>query len=214
MKTLSHIILATLFGAGTAVANERVNFDQRDTDGDGKLSQNEWAKIGDINVSFEQIDQNNDQQLDKQEIRDSKLSLEQSGSAQRVSSQSDTQANEESEKTFNQADSDRDQRVSENEAQDAGLDYVVVHYDTIDLDADGYLDDDEWANVNYGDEVFALYDLNGDGLLTASEVAEDSYLESSFNEWDTDDDGYVTEDEADIGWFDDNDDGILDQDDW
>ncbi|HEX7047081.1 MAG TPA: hypothetical protein VF275_05885 [Gammaproteobacteria bacterium] len=230
MKSVSHIILATLLGTGTAMAAERINFDQHDANGDGYLSKSEWTNVGKINVGFEQLDRNSDQMLDKQEIRDSQLKLQQSGNMQRASSQgqSNTQSSQDGKQAFQQADKNSDGRISQDEAGNAGYDYVVIYYDPMDADGNGYLDENEWdlnetgagiyddgvSNISYANDSFDTYDANDDGFLDENEVAEDDYLEANFDTWDIDDDGFVTEDEADTGWFDDNDDGVFDDDDW
>lgn len=229
MKTVPHIIFASLLASGTAVAGQNIDFDQHDANHDGRLSESEWAKVGKVDVSFDQVDSNGDQLLEKQEIRNSRLELKASANTQRTSgSSSDKQSSAQGKQAFQQTDKDRDNRVSQQEAQDAGYDYVVIFYEPMDEDGNGYLDENEWdlnetgagiydngvSDIDYSNDSFDTYDLNGDGFLDTTEAAEDDYLDANFDTWDADNDGYVTEDEADTGWFDDNDDGIMDDDDW
>ncbi|HEX6929147.1 MAG TPA: hypothetical protein VF267_07855 [Gammaproteobacteria bacterium] len=186
MKYVSHIILSTLLVSGTALAAETINFDKSDANNDGKLSSSEWNDVGSIDIGFEQIDQDGDRMVDRQEVQAAGLQLQDSRSMQGVS-----HGNKQGNKGFQQADSNRDNRVSEQEARDAGYDYVVFYYEPMDVDSDGYLDENEWN-------------------LSSLEAG---YIESNFAELDTNNDGAVSEDEADIGWLDDNDEGLFDDDD-
>lgn len=231
MKSVSHIILATLLGTGVAVANESVNFNKHDANKDGRLSQSEWSDIGQVDVSFDQLDRNGDGMVDKQEVRDSQVKLEKSATTQRTSGQSaqqsGQQASRKGKQAFREADADRDNRVSQREVQDAGYDYVAIYYEPMDADGDGYLDENEWdinetgagiyddgaETISYTAETFSTYDLDDDGFLDQTEVSDDDYLESNFSSLDANNDGFVSEDEADTGLFDDNDDNIIDDDD-
>lgn len=243
MKSVSHIILAALVGSGAAIANEqKIDFSQHDRNGDGYLTQNEWTDVGQIDVGFNELDRNGDQLVDKQELRESRVALKgDSQSAmhsQRTSSQaSDRQSGMQAQQTgtqqqgqrggqnsFDQADGNRDGRVTQDEANEAGFDYVVMYYDPIDADGNGYLDENEWDlnetgagmyddSVNQAgfdnnrdnnfneignneDNNFGYYDANDDGYLDENEASENDYVESNFNDWDNNEDGLVDIGEA------------------
>ncbi len=71
MKKLLMLILAGLFSAGVAVANEgdKVNFDQLDQDGDSQLSRTEVAQDSNLAAQFSTLDANGDGYLDQDEAK-------------------------------------------------------------------------------------------------------------------------------------------------
>ena len=227
MKSVSHIILATLLaGGGTALANEQIDFQKHDANRDGKLSQQEWSDVGRIDVSFSQLDRNSDQQLSKQEVRNSRLQL--------ASGQQSQQKSQQGKQAFQQADENRDRKLSRDEARNAGYDYVVMYYDPIDADGNGYLDENEWdlnetgAGI-YDDGVSNTGTANSDNNRNNQDgwvdvgAANDGFMEwneDSFNTFDANDDGYLDDNEvADYDYVDSNfdtwdvnDDGLLEED--
>lgn len=70
MKKLMMLILAGLFSAGAAFANEGdVDFDKLDQDGDGQLSRTEVAQNAELAAQFSTIDANGDGYLDQDEAQ-------------------------------------------------------------------------------------------------------------------------------------------------
>ena len=68
MKSVSHIILATLLSTGTALAQETIDFDRHDADSDGFLTDQEWADIEAVDVDFATLDVDGDGKLSKAEV--------------------------------------------------------------------------------------------------------------------------------------------------
>lgn len=247
MKSVSHIILAALLGTGTAVANEGINFDKHDENNDGYLAHDEWS---DVSVSFNDIDADGDKLVTREEIRQSQLQLEgdrgdrqRQAGMQQTGAQQDRQAqqqrtgqqNRQGRQAFQQADRNRDNRVAEDEARQAGYDYVVYYFDTIDADGDGYLDENEWdlneygagrydtgANNNFNNDTAGFE--NRDDTMDigmengAFEDDEFGYENTNFDYYDTNDDGFLDENEvgeddylkSNFDTWDENDDGLID----
>lgn len=80
MKKLLMLILAGLFSAGVAVANEDVNFEQLDQDGDSQLSRTEVSQDSELAAQFSTLDANGDGYLDKDEAKSSSSSESQDDS--------------------------------------------------------------------------------------------------------------------------------------
>lgn len=72
MKKLMMLILAGLFSAGMAVANEgdKVNFDELDQDGDGQLSRTEVAQDSELAAQFSTLDADGDGYLAQTEVKE------------------------------------------------------------------------------------------------------------------------------------------------
>ena len=288
MKSVSHIILATLLSTGTALAQETVDFDRYDTDSDGYLTDAEWSAVDYVVVDFHTIDTNRDGRLDKNEVQSgtqqsqsmdsqqasssgSSQSGMQSSSDQQASSQqsdmqqsgvqsgmqqSNTQTGSQQQSTqrastgqsadqpatmqqtsgqqmgsqsggqqsFQNADKDRDNRVSRTEAQETGYDLVIVSFDTMDMNRDGYLDETEWdQNVVGPRDEDVRIDMSADTAATFDPAAYDGndgaqLFEDDFDSYDMNGDGYLDEEEATADWVDVNlfeqsdinDDGLID----
>lgn len=69
MKKLIMLFVAGLFTAGAAVANEGVDFNKLDQDGDGQLSRTEVAQDAELAAQFSTIDANGDGYLDETEAQ-------------------------------------------------------------------------------------------------------------------------------------------------
>lgn len=296
MKTVSHIIAATLLTTGVAAANDQIRFEEQDTNRDGYISQSEWRDAR-VNVDFEQVDTNDDGMLTEQELqqfgqvqldetsgksamtervdfdridanrddfaskdewqdaqlnvdfdeidsdqdgyvsrdeleRSERVELKRAGrygmqhgdrkgmkdtdmkdmrgmhqQGQQAGNQSKMLKNKD--QSFQQADRDRDQRVSRQEAADAGHDYVVMYFEPLDMNRDNYLDEEEWtqsARPQQGTrdasaqgqqsqqearETAQSMDRDRDNYISEQEAAADGYVVSHFESWDTDRDGYV-----------------------
>lgn len=91
-------------------------------------------------------------------------------------------------------DSDDDGRLTDEEWQvgydNYFADYIVVEYDDIDVDVDGYIVYDEYYNVIDDTEFFADWDFDTDMQLSQNELAR-----GVFNNWDVDDSGFISESE-------------------
>lgn len=68
MKSVSHIILATLLSTGTAIAQETIDFDHHDTNNDGFLTDQEWSDVNAGVVAFDDVDADGDGKLSKAEV--------------------------------------------------------------------------------------------------------------------------------------------------
>lgn len=80
MKSVSHIILATLLSSGTAIAQETIEFDRHDTNNDGFLTEQEWNDIDAVESDFDTLDVDEDGLLSEAEVmatRDVELEAEQ-----------------------------------------------------------------------------------------------------------------------------------------
>ncbi|HEX6928488.1 MAG TPA: hypothetical protein VF267_04520 [Gammaproteobacteria bacterium] len=73
MKKLLMLTLAGLFSAGAAVANEGVDFDKLDADGDGQLSRTEVAQNSELAAQFSTVDANGDGYLSQTETQEVSL---------------------------------------------------------------------------------------------------------------------------------------------
>src|SRR5690606_12346452 len=70
MKKLSMVILAGMFSAGAAYAQD-INFDEMDQDGDGQLSRTEVAQDGNLAANFSRMDADGDGYLSRNEAESS-----------------------------------------------------------------------------------------------------------------------------------------------
>lgn len=68
MKSVSHIILATLLSTGTALAQDTIDFDSHDSNNDGFLTNQEWNEIDAVVVAFADVDVDGDGKLSKAEV--------------------------------------------------------------------------------------------------------------------------------------------------
>lgn len=59
--------------------------------------------------------------------------------------QQDVASPHEGQQAFREADQDGDKHLTPEEAEAAGHDYVVMYFEPLDVNRDGYLDEDEWA---------------------------------------------------------------------
>ncbi|MBW3567038.1 MAG: EF-hand domain-containing protein [Proteobacteria bacterium] len=75
MKKLMMLVLAGLFSAGMAFANEgdKVNFDELDQDGDGQLSRTEVAQDSELAAQFSTLDADGDGYLAQTEVKDASM---------------------------------------------------------------------------------------------------------------------------------------------
>ncbi len=105
--------------------------------------------------------------------------------------------------TFDTADSNGNGKISKDEYYGYVGDIGV--YGDWDLNDDGLLSDDEWAEVDYDFDYdydsLSAWDDDDDGLLDDNEV-----YEGTFADFDLDDDDYLDADEwddaGDSGWLD------------
>ncbi|HEX7030309.1 MAG TPA: hypothetical protein VF254_06915 [Gammaproteobacteria bacterium] len=173
------------------------NVQMYDTDNDNRVSREEAQKDGELVTYFVIWDTNQDGFLDENEMdeggrktKDARRNVEQGNG--------DTGA-----ASFQQADANRDNRVSRTEANDANAEYIVIYFDTLDANQDGYVDRSEvgagqdqpagnGANMNNGDDRFERYDANGDGFLTEAEWSE-MPVSMEFRDADVNRDGQVDE---------------------
>lgn len=172
MKNIPHLVLASLFAMGTAFAGEKLDFSKHDKNNDGYLSENEWTE-----ASFDKLDKNGDGRLEARELTGTTLQVktdqqvtagratqrdEQPRSAmwetgqqqrgERQQSQSQRDKSEQGRQAFTEADTDRDNQLTEDEARVAGYEYVVVYFDPLDANKDGVLDEEEW-DLNQREEL-------------------------------------------------------------
>jgi Ca2+-binding EF-hand superfamily protein len=108
------------------------------------------------------------------------------------------------------ADGDKDDRLSRDEAKaNAGLD---SRFSTVDTNGDGFVTRDEYlafykANASQGAEhaadhsavvtrdLWGRFDADSNGLLSPTEIELDARLKTDFGSIDSDGDGFVSEDE-------------------
>lgn len=149
------------------------SFDELDEDGDGKLSRDEASTDSELASHFAVLDRNGDDQLDQDEMRqvhavsgqhdvssgqqstlqsrDSEsqqsemISFERAGSSQAATSDS---GKELSESAFRQVDADGDDRISRDEAEQSGIDYVVSSFEVIDENDNDYIEKEEIKSNN------------------------------------------------------------------
>lgn len=77
MKYLMTLIIAGLFAAGAAMANEGdVDFSKLDTDGDGQLSRTEVAQDSELAAQFSTLDADGDGYLAETEVTAASLEME------------------------------------------------------------------------------------------------------------------------------------------
>lgn len=159
MKTVSHIIAATLLTAGVATANEEIRFDEQDANRDGYISQDEW-RDAQVDVDFSEVDTNNDGMLTEQELQSSDKVELQSVSA------------EESQFGTSETTTSDTQAVGTETAGDSGL----GEFESQDYDRDGALTESEWQNVDV-DVAFDEIDQDQDGRVTAQEIQQSDRIE-------------------------------------
>lgn len=77
MKKLSTLFIAGMFSLGTAAfAQDDVNFEELDQDGDGQLSRTEVAQNGDLAANFSRLDADGDGYLGPDEAQTASLENE------------------------------------------------------------------------------------------------------------------------------------------
>ena len=236
MKSVSHIILATLLSAGVAVAQEEVNFDSNDTNGDGYLSTTEWAEIDGITAEFDSLDVNRDGMLDRNEVsaglqNQAQGAMQQNAAAQGTQAQSVDMQQTGSEQSSGALESNpqgtQSQSVEMQQTSSQSSDAMqsnpqgtqsqsIDMQDSGDMEAttipvgeEGEADSGEWVDDEYTRFERSSYE----GEEGASRFRED------FDRRDANADGYLDEMEAtdkdwiDINLFeksDANDDGLID----
>lgn len=211
MKTLSHIILASLVASGAAIAvegeqydqemQETLIFEQHDINGDGYLTTDEWS---DASVNFNDIDANGDQLIDEQELQASLLEVE--GSGQPGMTQESDYATV-------------DATESGPEMHDTASATGNSAFGAYDQNGDGYLDEGEIRHNPYLNASFSRWDRNNDGLVGVQEADKEflAWDERTFRNHDINHDGYLDEEEVVENTFarvnfktwDENEDGLL-----
>lgn len=119
-----------------------------DTDRDGRVSQDEAQKDGELVTHFVAWDTNEDGYLNQGELESGTTEM----SEQRASSAGGGTAGTIDPATFDEADTDRDNRVSRAEAQTFPVDVLVISFDAYDANRDGYLDRDELQGTSTSGE--------------------------------------------------------------
>lgn len=163
MKTLKTTLLAFFVLGSTSIIAQ--DFDDFDTDKDGRWSQDEFVERS--ADAYDEVDVNRDGKMDADEFAES---------------------------TFNVSDKDQDDFVNKEEwrsTADLYGSYMSTNgYLDYDTDRDDKLNRREW-NESIGESGwFDTYDTNKDKFLDEKE-----YNEGAFNDWDVNNDGYVDEDE-------------------
>ncbi len=91
---------------------------------------------------------------------------------------------------YRDIDTDQDEKLSGPEWQMAYNkyfnDYVLLNYDDIDVDADGYILYNEYNDVMTGTEFFNDWDFDNNGVINQLEIAR-----GVFNRWDKDNSGFL-----------------------
>jgi Ca2+-binding EF-hand superfamily protein len=154
-----------------------------DTDGDGKLSQDEAGRNKYLAEVFARADQNHDKVLDLKELKDlvaavKKLRDEQSRATMRPKAY---------QVPFDEWDKNKDGKLQANEFL-AGR----ALFDRIDLDRDGTITKDELARYVKsveGEDFIARFDQDGDGRVTLAEFGGPAEV---FRRLDRNGDGVVT----------------------
>lgn len=225
---IAPLVMAAMFPAGVASAQEEIDFDRYDTDGDGFLTQSEWRAVGNVSASFDSMDTNRDGRLSKGEV-EAGLTVEErnidyeldEGSEQQDIVTSPVSDVENQPRNVGMYDTDNDGRVSREEAHKDGE--LVTYFAIWDTDDDGYLDQDEInqgssdvqrerRNVEYrgepavtppqtgteGEAGFQEADANGDNRVSRMEAndANAEYIVLYFDTLDANSDGFVDRNEA------------------
>lgn len=77
MEKLSTLLIAGMFSFGTAAfAQDDVNFEELDQDGDGQLSRTEVAQNGDLAANFSRLDADGDGYLAREEAQTASMKNE------------------------------------------------------------------------------------------------------------------------------------------
>lgn len=168
MKTKKTIgLLSFLFLGVTGFAQD---FDDRDSDSDGRWDQNEYQES--FQDDFEQWDTDADGQVSEEEFNQT---------------------------TFRNVDENGDSAVDDEEWE-YGLTSLygpyasTEDYQNFDSDDDGNIAEDEWNEGFTNADWYDSYDQDRDGFLTNDELSQ-----GLFSDWDSNGDGVIDEDEYDNG---------------
>ena len=166
MKTLKGTFLGICMILGSVSYAQ--DFDQYDTDKDGKLNQTEFTERN--KAGYSTWDENRDGKLDYVELSDM---------------------------AYESFDRDKNDFLDENEWNEGinsgvGAAFRNEDYDSFDTNADGQLDVGEWEEANNENTWFDKYDTNQDGLID-----NDEWNINTFEDWDVNDDDFIDEDEFD-----------------
>lgn len=145
MKNVSHLVFAAMLASGAALgADDEFDFDRADTNGDGQLTESEWQDVDYLVVAFDAADANSDGRVDRGEAAEAQQQRNAAGATGAAETPARSGQPEQAQDAFQRADADGDRRVSRDEAEQAGYEYVVVFFDPLDVNRDGYIDEIEW----------------------------------------------------------------------
>ncbi|HEX7046070.1 MAG TPA: hypothetical protein VF275_00670 [Gammaproteobacteria bacterium] len=176
---MTPILLAGLFSSGAVLAQD-VNFDQKDKDGNGYLSQSEWRNVQNVNVQFEQADKDGDQRLSKTEVKSATSnsgSQSQQMGSQQISSGSSQQSGSQSQQMGSQQISSQQSSSQQGGSQQSkrGPEMSDSAFMRIDANSDQRISKQEaqQSNSNYVSRTFDGIDENGNGYIEKNEIKAD-----------------------------------------
>lgn len=204
MQATARIILMVMCGTPlAAVAQDSIDFDRYDADGDGYLVESEWRDVTESNKTFDLVDTNRDGRLDKAEV-DAAIATEQESGRNISGQQSDDAMDSRNEAEGNDSpvtserisapesqqrnvglyDTDQDGRVSRSEAQKDGE--LVTYFVIWDTNQDGYLDQNE---LDSGSRQTGRTDVDYDRTHIQDEADKRSLDDSRYDNDGADDSG-------------------------
>ncbi|MGB7480195.1 MAG: EF-hand domain-containing protein [Burkholderiaceae bacterium] len=179
-------------------------FSKLDKDGDGAISREEAAGDKRLAKDFDGIDANHDGKLQKSELQAHREALRKARQQRHAEYAAKLKA----------ADTDGDGAISKAEAQAAGLNGLVQHFDQLDANHDGKIDQNEMraaAKARHQamragrtakfDARFKAADTDGDGALSKAEAqaAGMQKIVARFDQLDANHDGKLTREELRAG---------------
>lgn len=208
MKSVSHIVLATLVASGAALAQE-VDFAAHDTDGDGYLSDAEWSAVAHVSSDFATLDADGDGRLSETEVNAGTGESTQGVSAETgATTEADPTASDPtaSDPTATDISAGSEQSAGEQatmqgtageETAEGGMTTAEDSGQGASFDRSSYEGDD-------GTRLradFEARDANGDGMLDEAEATEDWIDINLFEKSDVNDDGLIDFGEAEDGFM-------------
>ena len=174
------LTIAALLAAGSAAGAQAVDFNSHDSNGDGYLTESEWADAN-IDIRFDTIDTNRDGYLAEAEV-------EAGMAVQRRAS----------EKAQDAAGESTSGESGEGDYVPAAIDPPVQDRPVVSEPEDS----PQAVHISESEDqprAVILYDENGDQRVSRSEARKDGELVTHFVIWDTNQDGYLDQAEIDSG---------------
>lgn len=139
MKRFAAPVLASLFALGVAFADEDVNFEALDQDGDGQLSRTDVAQDPYLAANFSRFDADGDGYLSQAEVEDAYMQRDyQEASDEAAADEFDAAAEDDAQSQ------EFDRVATEDDYQSEDYDRAAFEEDDMEDDGESENQDDDW----------------------------------------------------------------------